>query len=446
MALRLLSRFYPALYLSGPPGETRDRLEGLALAINPAIDLSRSGHVDGGIAIGLATGDFERTVHAASDGWTSFVSSEAPVGGGGSPSPYGAGAAGAIAAANLFRWLLLEDSRLDIGLAVPLNGLVSDRPVAARPTATEGASATLVGLGAIGSAAAWALARSSSPFALTLVDHEDVELSNIQRYLLAERGDEGAAKVDVAARAFSDPAMTFRNKETLSTFVSHRSSAIERMLLALDSARDRRAAQASLPRWIANAWTQTNDLGVSVHPVFGGGGACVACLYLPTASADGDDVIVSRALGVPERSQEVRTLLQRGLPVGTELLTAIGNALSIDSGLLAPYEGRPIRDLYVEGFCGGGVIPLGAGPRPDGVHVPLAHQSALAGVLLAAALECELSGCGPSTTVQSHIDPSRPFPAEPRQYVRARRSGRCICGDPDYVRVYRHRFGRAIEK
>jgi hypothetical protein len=50
-------------------------------------------------------------------------------------------------------------------------------------------------------------------------------------------------------------------------------------------------------------------------------------------------------------------------------------------------RGRPIRELYVEGVCGGGLIPLGVIglPRQE-LHVPLAHQSALAGVLLASAL------------------------------------------------------------
>ena len=91
----------------------------------------------------------------------------------------------------------------------------------------------------------------------------------------------------------------------------------ENLLLALDSAKDRRAAQASLPRRIANAWTQPSDLGVSQHEFLDG--ACVNCLYLPEIRQRNEDDIIAEALGVPERLMEVRELLYRrdGAPRGS---------------------------------------------------------------------------------------------------------------------------------
>ena len=69
-----------------------------------------------------------------------------------------------------------------------------------------------------------------------------------------------------------------------------------------------------------------------------------------------------------------------------DLLVAIATARDLPLAKLLPFEGRSLRALYTEGFCGGAVIPLGDLGRPaNDVHVPLAHQSALAGVLLAAA-------------------------------------------------------------
>ena len=55
---------------------------------------------------------------------------------------------------------------------------------------------------------------------------------------------------------------------------------------------------------------------------------------------------------------EVRELLygNGGAPRG--LLEASATARGIPFDKLLPFEGRPLRNLYTEGFCGGAVIPL----------------------------------------------------------------------------------------
>lgn len=211
------------------------------------------------------------------------------------------------------------------------------------------------------------------------------------------------------------------------------------MLLALDSAADRRAAQASLPRWIANAWTQPNDLGDSVHPSFGRGGACVACLYLPDGTVPNEDALVAEALGMTNQVVEVRTILVRQ-QVPRQTLELIAGRLEVPIEVLAPYEDRPIRRLYVDGVCGGGVIPLGRTGSPRGeLHVPLAHQSARAGVLLAAALV--VPGVVGDPTMVTHVDRSRPIPSEPTHPARSRADVRCICDDSDYRSTWTRKYG-----
>ncbi len=71
------------------------------------------------------------------------------------------------------------------------------------------------------------------------------------------------------------------------------------VLAGVDSARDRRAMQATLPHWAANAWIQTGDLGVSDHHYRNG--ACIACLYLPTGKTPNRDELVAAALQVPDQ-------------------------------------------------------------------------------------------------------------------------------------------------
>jgi adenylyltransferase/sulfurtransferase len=57
----------------------------------------------------------------------------------------------------------------------------------------------IVGLGGLGSPAAIALAASGAA-ELTLIDHDEVALSNLHRQILFEQSDTGSAKIEVATR------------------------------------------------------------------------------------------------------------------------------------------------------------------------------------------------------------------------------------------------------
>jgi hypothetical protein len=434
LAVRLLARLYPRLALVGAAAE---RLAPLARAVNPAIDLARD--ADAGIVVGAGE-PFARSVYAGSDGWDALIGAAVPQPVGDSANPIGPGAAAAIAAAGLFRIVFLDDwrERADDGLRFAAGG--AEAPLifpAALPDET-----VLVGAGAIGNAALWALTRSGVTGRLHVVDMETVELSNLQRYVLCERADEGALKVEVARRHAGALELAGYPAD-LAAFLNKSGYAWPAMLLALDNARDRVAAQASLPRWIANAWTQPGDLGLSVHPSFGGDGACVSCLYLPDVPARNEDELLAEALHVPHMLMQVRTLLYTGDPLDIAFLQAVASAIGQPVEALAPFEGRTIRDLYVEGFCGGAVIPLGEAGRPHtearDVHVPLAHQSALAGVLLAGATLARPARAATAT----RIDLLRPLGISTTQPVLAHREGRCICDDPDYVRAWRAKWERA---
>ncbi len=55
---------------------------------------------------------------------------------------------------------------------------------------------------------------------------------------------------------------------------------INNAIVCLDSAEDRIAAQAALPRRILNAWTQQESIGISRHFDFLNS-PCLTCLYIP---------------------------------------------------------------------------------------------------------------------------------------------------------------------
>lgn len=128
-----------------------------------------------------------------SQGWAAKLSRTDPVGSGSSLLPFGAGAASCFAAANVFRTIFASqltgaelDEKIDLSLC----------------TYNKIGETHLVGLGAIGHGSLWALARQSGLSGrLHVVDHESVELSNLQRYVLAGQAEVGLSKAALATNA-----------------------------------------------------------------------------------------------------------------------------------------------------------------------------------------------------------------------------------------------------
>jgi len=442
LTVRLLTRLYPTIAVQPAPGaeEFAEHLNGLAKAINPRITIADEAAV--GIAVGRNASTFDRTTFAGSSAWTAQLSRKTALAVGDSPVPFGAGTAACLAAAAVFRVVVLDDaaddtadltfSCLDGVAPVPEPAVPDDGWLLSEP-------AVLIGCGAIGQATVWALARSPLRGDLFLVDGEQIELSNMQRYALTTRNDEDAVKTTLAAAHLTGTLKPVPYQGDWASFTTAHGYRWATVLTALDSATHRRAAQASLPRWIANAWTQPGDLGVSTHAFLTD--ACLACLYLPTGPGRNEDAIVAEALGIPERAADVRTLLHSGAPIPDGLLDAIATGLGVRREVLDAFGGRPIRKLYVEGICGGAVLPLGAAgtPRQD-VHVPLAHQSALAGVLLAARLARMAAGVDTGRTEITRINILRDPGQEPTQYALKDPRGICICQDGDYQAVYTEKW------
>ena len=438
LAVRLLARLYPSLAIAGGRGAsvTSEHLQQLARDINPRIDVTgKLAGVDAAVIIGDLVPDVPIRAFAGAAGWTALLDPALPQPIGDSPNPFGPGAAAALAAGSIFRQLFANG----IAERTALSTFDGRQGNAAEPVPTGriGVPTALIGVGAVGNSAAWALGRSPLQGRIHLVDHEVVDLGNLQRYALGRRSDEGIQKVDLGAQAFGGDLTAVPTPLDWASFVAQE-GAPERALVALDSAADRRAVQAALPRWIANAWTQPGDLGVSVHPTFGEDGACLACLYLPDRAVPNEDELVAAALRVPERVREVRALLHSGAEPSAELLEAVSQRLGLAPDSLDAFAARPLRSLYVEGICGGAVLPLShASGAPAELHVPLAHQSALAGVLLAAALARSVLGDEPDLTNVTRLDVLRPVPTGPiAMPARRRADGRCYCDDSDYVTRY----------
>ncbi len=446
LLIRLLTRLYPRLALHGPDDLVHAH-QNLARAINPNIEFAPAATALVAISVGSEAEPIAPVqFFAGSDGWDALCTSSPDVPIGGSNNPFGAGAAACLAAARVFRHVFLPEGALQLDPDTTFSTLDLE-PHATQRNATiadnlDIGTIALAGVGAIGNAVTWALQRMALRGELHLVDPETIELSNLQRYILTTRADEDAIKVTLAAEQFRPPLHAIAHQQSWDEFVATNGYQWDRVLVALDSAADRRHVQATLPRWIANAWTQPEDLGVSVHP-WTDSGACLSCFYLPNGPTPSDDRLIGAALGLGEEHDlRIRQLLHTNEPVPPDLLESIASGLEIPLERLEPFRSRPIRTLYTEGVCGGAVIPLDRIGRPAAaVHVPVAHQSALAGVLLAGRLVADvLARDEARDTTVSRIDLLRPFPEFVTQRAQKDRRGICICQDPDYQSAYKAKY------
>jgi Prokaryotic E2 family C/ThiF family len=443
LATRLVARLYPLLELRVETSRQAESLAALARAINPKIEITTNASV--GISIGTGSPRFDTTYFAGSNGWDAFVSSQESVQTGSSPNPFGAGVAACLAAANLFNRVLIPDWEERITNELLFSAFRRDRQQTSEDITNSGwqldEDAVLVGAGAIGNGALWALSRSPLTGALHIIDSEVLELSNLQRYVLGVRSDEGRPKVELTGACLNGSLKPLPHQMKWAEFVQASGYKWPYVLVALDTASDRRSVQASLPNWIANSWTQPGDLGLSVHGRFDGEGACLSCLYLADRKVQNEDEIVAEALGVPALVGEIRTLLHTGKGVSRQLLEAVAVGLRLPVNDVVVYEGRPVRDLYVEGVCGGGLISLGSigTPRQE-LHVPIAHQSALAGILLAASLARRSISNEQQGTEITRFNILGPVSNYLTQPALKAGNGLCICEDIDYLTAFRAKY------
>lgn len=458
MAARLLARLYPTLRLT--PLDTAAAahggvLSGLARAINPSIDFAKTGRSGATLVFGdTVVRRRNPVIYAGSDGWLGKASEHGPQGVGETDLPYGAGAGACLGAANVFRALFadaLPNPRLDSDAVLSIFDFSTGAAATQGPatTSVDLGGAPLVGLGAIGNGVIWALARDPGPVGVVhLVDHEAVELTNLQRYILSTQADLGRVKVEVARAALLAGASRLEPLTFLTRWddyvVGRGHPSFDRVVVGLDSAADRIAVQAALPRRVLNAWTQAGDLGVSRHD-FLGEDACLACLYMPTQAAPNRDEEIATALALPLEQPillDIRERLVNGQPVGESFVRQAAERLGVGPELLLPFAQEPLNQFYAKAVCGGQVLRPTARPP---VEAPLAFQSAMAGVLLAADFVVESGGLrqvAPPT--KTTLDLTRPLGR--RLGVRIRKvdaaaPARCLCQDVDFRAAYERRYG-----
>jgi hypothetical protein len=461
LAANLAARSYPAIALDAPP-ELAAHAAALVRAINPHCDLlAPDADVVGTLTFTPST-PTDNEVSVWTSGWNVIVDgAREPNEAAAAPAAL---AAAAIGLGELFRLVfadLLGAPRGRSGAqpgtlnVVTLESWAEDLPIG---SGLDVGRVHLVGAGAIGEAVVETLRLSGVRGELLVVDDQPVTASNLQRYVLTTDLDEGALKTELVARALAGSGLTVSEIPREWGVDCAKQGTLDSVLVALDSAVDRIGVQASLPRRTYNAYTQPADIGWSRHETFGKK-PCLACLYWPRGRGPSDHERIGNTLG--ESPMRILGYLASQLPVGVALPAGVfvapivvtddeqsaWTARSLLDDVLQRFPGndaaraawarRPVDELYREGFCGGGIITVGVNGTPQDVLVPLAHQSVLAGVMLAVAL---LAATDPTLAaaraveVEARFDVLRGLSQSPA-LPRAMTPG-CLCADADFVEAY----------
>ncbi len=441
LSANLLSRLYPRLSISGP-NRLCSSLKRLALKINPAIEFAHK--APGRTTICVGSSEANDALYPAASGWVARLLHSRNLERGPS-NPYAAAAAAALACSELFRRLFSKSgperdvflSLLDYGGNTGANRELTSGNVG---------EVLFVGIGGVGNAAIWCLARHAGlQGKLLLAEPEDLTLPNAQRYLLGMFSDVNTAKVELARRELQDTRLTVEAyRMSLEQFADLRGGInIPTICISTDNKDSRRSAQALLPKLAVSGWTGDGSLGASWH-VFSRNAACLACLYHPHGQGLSQTDQAALALGLTNARAAELWVTRQGL--ASEDLRAAAHALGIDESALAAWRGRPLADLYSDVFCGAVQLDIAGIRRVEAV--PLAHQSALAGIFMASEL---LKRTSPELAKLSQIEPLvgwddvlRPPPNSWRR-PRPRESG-CFCGDSDYQAFYLKTWGRSSEQ
>ena len=465
LAVNLAARLYPALSIQAP-AVLLTRTVACARAINPQIELLKP-DAPTDVCLTWTAAPDARTVRVGARGWNALV--DLPGEASADAAAPAAMAAAALGMGEIFR-TVFADELGDRGRRAPqpqainpisLDGLDDRVPLI---TSVELGTVHLAGAGAVGQAAVAALRELPVRGTLIAVDPETVDLGNLQRYTLTVLTDQGAAKTELIERALAASDVEVVGVPTVWGADERSGPGVQTLLSALDSKQGRIELAAGLARETFNAWTQADDLGVSWHEHFGAE-PCLACLYWPTRARPSRLELIAEALG--EHELRVSPYLQRGLPVGdvlpAEMISATrGRALppdvetwtqrallddvaqrrGIDPAELRQFAPGTVERLYRDGVCAGMLLGDGETERPREVAVPLAHQSALAGILLACTLVAaradELRSHRPQGPTHARIDVLHG--GQRRLLRRRERTDGCLCGDERFMTSYAQRW------
>lgn len=458
LVIRLHARLYPKLRLIDLTKKNKDRsieLKKLATSINSKIEMVEE---EPSVVIIIGNSSVERKItpgpifYIGSNEWIAKFSSENPMGSGQSSNVFGAGVAACIGASNVFRYIFsdfLSEPEFDEEFSLSLITLsIGTENFPTKTKFIDLGEFSLIGFGAIGNGVIWALSQSSFiKGVLTVVEPENLETTNLQRYVLAEERHIGKPKIKMTQEFLKSSAVKLNLvQNNWAHYLNVEGNwANETVLVAIDNAKDRIGVQASLPKQLINSYTENNLIGISRHYDFINE-ACLVCTYMPNEEKKSFALQVCENLGItklviPEMEKLMGGYLYSNIGADDRFLKWIADANEIEISELEKFKGIPVVDFYSKVVCGGMLMELRKSEVIiESIEAPLAFQSALAGILELAELVINKTGLRQQRLpTKTHFHPLNPVKLGVNPYNHSFTkdiTGRCICADKDFIKAY----------
>jgi hypothetical protein len=382
--------------------------------------------------------DQGRDLYVGADGWRAHVSrrSEQPLGRPG----LGAPAAAYLAMLELFKtvfaeWVEVESSE-EVHLSLFDWTCEGSDP---GPTADDVDLGTVVWVGSGAIAHGGFSAIHDLPGfrgRIDLVDPDSYGASTILRYARAAAAWEGRPKASTIGPWLEavHPRLRVVGHQTdaNSWFESSLPDCMVPLVVSTpDSPDARRHVALKLPEVAINGYAERFDVGVGTYRL--GDGPCLGCRYPMSEEAVTEVAVFHAEVGLEPR--RIRELLDSAAPLTEQDLEAVQQHLGLDAGSLAALRDRPLRSVR-EHLCAVGRIT--APEVNTAIDVPLGFVSALCGVAVVADLVRH--AIGQTRDPGWKVDLRWPITST-LYWPQAPSPGCFICGDADYVAVYREKYG-----
>ena len=212
-----------------------------------------------------------------------------------------------------------------------------------------------------------------------LIDPDNYDVSNAQRYLGMSADDCGKSKVKQMAeklkRCHPNLDIKIYHKDMNQYFMDENSDCnVSLAIVGLDSIEGRRQLALKLPKNIINMWTSEDYVGASKH-LYEDSWPCLYCSYPEEEQESVDETsLIFHELNKSLEPTKIRELLYSGQPLSFIDARKIGQKINIDFNSII---GKPIRSVrsYV---CSTGRIQLPQSSTE--AQVPFAFASGLAGL------------------------------------------------------------------
>lgn len=207
----------------------------------------------------------------------------------------------------------------------------------------------LIGGGAIGNSFTFTLSWLSISGLMVVLDSDRIDLSNLNRYLLADLKSVGRSKAEIIKGKLTKSNLRVAAvNEPYLYFVRHYGAPTDIVVCTVDSAEARREIQSDLPRLLLDGATSGFTFSVSRHDFLHN--ACLGCVHSP----DPEDFVVeeeiARTLGWA--LGDVFDALRSDRPMSEGELSKIFKYASLTFEHISNFIGEPLRYLWANEICG----------------------------------------------------------------------------------------------